>query len=495
MKLSGLCFKSKNRCALYCLSILSICSIVCIATEAFSLHVSQIATALDKALLDKRINNAVVGIKIKSLHTQEVIYQRNVNTLFNPASNLKLITAATALFYLKPEYTFKTTLYRDGSLTEDGVLKGNLYIKGGGNPCLEYEELWGIAQKIKNMGIKTIEGDLIGDESFFDTKRICDEWENGSGTKWYNPRISALSLGDNTISIHVKPADAIDEPLEAWITPSTEFVKILNQTRTRSTKGRSIIVDRIFVNGHNYVSLKGSMSQSYDPVIYIRNVEDPSLYLLTVFKELLESCNVMIKGKLSSDKVPESSEKIAVHTSPPLATVIQSMNKISSNFIAEQIVKVLGAEFYGPPGSTSHGIEVIKYYLTHHVKADPQSFIIVDGSGLSPHNRISPALVINLLEYVYRDFKYKYEFVSSLPIGGIDGTLSDRLIDSEARRRVRAKSGRLRHTSSLSGYAITEDNEELAFSILVNNAKITLEKVNDWQDTLMNIIISPTRKE
>ena len=201
--------KTKNTFILFALTIFSMCIIVFTAIDAFSIHVSQLNTYLDTALTDKRIQNAVVGIKIKSLQTGEVLYQHNVDTLFNPASNLKLMTTAAALFYLKPEYTFKTLVYRDGTLTEEGVLKGNLYIKGGGDPCLNYEDLWKLAQKIKNMGITIIEGDLIGDESLFDNKRICDGWVNGEGTKWYNPRISALSLNGNTIALDVKPGAAV----------------------------------------------------------------------------------------------------------------------------------------------------------------------------------------------------------------------------------------------------------------------------------------------
>ncbi|MFH0926565.1 MAG: D-alanyl-D-alanine carboxypeptidase/D-alanyl-D-alanine-endopeptidase [bacterium] len=446
---------------------------------------------LNKSLLDQAVKNAKVGIKIKSLRTGKVLYEHNADRLFNPASNMKLLTTAAALFYLKPEYTFKTEVYQEGSL-KNGLLNGNLYLKGNGDPSLVYEELWDIAQLVANKGISVINGDIVGDDNFFDKKNTCTGWKDIDGEKWYNPRLSALSLNFNTISVYIKPGIEIGDPLQIKLNPPTDFIKINNITKTKQTKNKKLTVKRLFSNNENNIVLRGYMPLGQDEIRYIRNIESPPMYTLTVFKELLKNCGVNIKGEIRICPVPPSALEIVTHESRYLSVIIKYMNKISNNFIAEQILKTLGAELYNPPGNTSNGLRSINNFLEKELKEDSTRYKIVDGSGLSPENKISPDLLINVLEYICQRFEYKYEFISSLSVCGIDGTMQKRLVNTAAERRVRAKSGRLKNVSSLSGYLTTQDNEELIFSILVNNLDKDVETVKLWQDKIILALTTTT---
>ena len=430
--------------------------------------VQLLGEEIDAIFKNSCLDEGSVGIKVFSLTKGDVLYQRNSSQFFIPASNIKLLTSAVALEVLGGEYQFLTTVSTDGEI-KNGVLHGDLYLKGYGDPRLVSEELWMIVKSIRNRGIKRINGDIIADDTFFDDKRKgVGVGENG-GSEPYNARISALSLNFNTVTVYVNPAKRVGARPIVTVDPPTKYIKVSNKAKTVAIgKDYNIVAGRIKKRGYDTVFINGSIkTPGYH--VYL-NVSDPTLYTVTVFKEFLEKEGIKIKGNIITAKQPEDVKKLVIHKSRPLSLIIQDMNKISNNFISEQVLKTAGAERYGEPGTTRKGLNLINQ-LMETLGYLPSSYSVVDGSGLSKQNSLSPDQITDVLKNMYYDFSVRAEYVSSLGIMGIDGSLKKRLKEFPKRRYIRAKTGTLNGASSLSGYVGAEGGEELAFSMLINSRK------------------------
>ncbi len=445
---------------------------------------------IDVILQNSCLEKGSAGIKVFSLTKGDFLYQRNSSKFFIPASNIKLLTSAVALKVLGGEYQFLTTVSTDGEIKK-GVLHGNLYLKGYGDPRLVSEELWMIVKSIRNRGIKSINGDIIADDTFFDNKLTGAGVRNNAGAKPYNARVSALSLNFNTVTVYVDPAKRAGARPIVKVDPPTKYIKISNKAIT-AAKGKTnkIVAGRIKKGGHDTVFINGSIRiPGYH--VYL-NVSDPTLYTITVFKEFLEKEGIKIKGNISIAKQPEDVKELVIHKSRPLALIIQDMNKISNNFIAEQVLKTAGAERYGAPGTTVKGLDLISQFM-ETLGYLPSSYSIVDGSGLSKQNSLSPDQIINVLKNMYYDFSVRAEYVASLGIMGIDGSVKKRLDDFPKRRYIRAKTGTLNGASSLSGYIGAEGGEELAFSILINSRKCKWGNDTKIQNSIVEKLVEFSR--
>ena len=213
-------------------------------------------------------------------------------------------------------------------------------------------------------------------------------------------------------------------------------------------------------------------------------VEDRALACGTVLKEMLQREGIVVNGEVSDGTVPLGAVVIATHLSPPLADILKLMNKPSDNAIAELIFKTLGAEVKGGPGTWQKGRQVIGEFLEEIGAA----FRVVDGSGLSRYNLVTAELLVNLLVFVYNDFELMPDYVASLPIAGVDGTLKNRMKGVRAERVLRAKTGTLSGVSALAGYTVTANGEVLAFSILISHYAGPAAPARRIQDTIGNCL-------
>jgi D-alanyl-D-alanine carboxypeptidase/D-alanyl-D-alanine-endopeptidase (penicillin-binding protein 4) len=200
------------------------------------------------------------------------------------------------------------------------------------------------------------------------------------------------------------------------------------------------------------------------------NVNNPSLLTTTTFKDALEQIGIAVKGIPVLGKMHKKSWRIALYCSEPLSHIIEESNKTSNNFVAEQLLKTLGAEVIGPPGTTDKGLQVVREFFTE-LGISPDAYVLENGSGLSRNNRLSPEQIVMLLTYMYDNFEVRSEFLASLAVAGVDGTLQRRLRDTQAERRLRAKTGAIQGVSCLSGYAVSKNNEVFVFSIMMNDYK------------------------
>ncbi|MFQ5701131.1 MAG: D-alanyl-D-alanine carboxypeptidase/D-alanyl-D-alanine-endopeptidase [Acidobacteriota bacterium] len=408
-----------------------------------------------------------LGIQVVDIDTGRVVFEHQPDLPLRPASNMKLATTAAALSLLGPEYIFKTEFYT-AKRPSDHVVQGDLYIKGYGSPGLGGEQWWRMAREIRARGIRRVEGDLVGDATFFDARERPDGWPPPEEDAFYNAPISALSADYSAVTIIVRPTREGHHP-EISLTPFSSYFKVVNHAVTRGRK-TSLRVGRRFDGKQNIIVVDGNIPSSSRPDVSYRSVERPTLYALRAFREAASREGILIRGIDRKGRAPEGAYRVFVHRSRSLADLTRVMNKLSNNLTAESILKTLGTERAGPPGTTANGAAVLRSFL-EGLQIDTSALAIHDGSGLSSKDRLTASSLTQLLRAVRRDFRIYPEFLSSLSIAGVDGTLKKRMKDGPAYRRIRAKTGHVAGVSSLSGYAYTRRGKVLAFAILANTPR------------------------
>lgn len=447
---------------------------------------SSIQLRIDSLLNNKLLKEALVGIKIENLTKNETVYELNSEKLFRPASNLKLLTTAAALKLLATSFQFKTQVLADGNIINEN-LDGNLYLKGFGNPLLTFEDLDTLAQNISKH-IKIIAGDLVGDVSYFDQNYWGKGWMWDDEPEAFSAPISSLSINSNTIKIFITPGNKIGDPVKIKTEPQTDLIQISNvATTSNNILPPELSVSRNWKERDNRIMVSGSMPIRSKEEYFSLSVWKPELFALNLFKERLEKYNVNILGKTYIDTVNEG--KLFFQTECPLDSVIFKINKFSNNLAAENLLKTLGAELYGKPGSAEKGIAVIKGFIST-VGVDTTKVNFADGSGVSRYNLISPLSLTTLLRQIYYDKILFDRFYSSLPVAGVDGNLKNRFLDSNAKNNIYAKTGTASDAVALSGYIITAHNGTLAFSILINNFTGNSKPYRDIIDKICELLIN-----
>ena len=459
--------------------------------------VEKFRRQIDRLLQDAALQQTRAGIKIVSLKTGEVLYERNSHTLFHPASNMKLLTTAAALKYLGPNYRFRTVLFADSGSIHEATIQGNIYLKGYGNPDLTGAHLQEMIRQLKRKGIRRITGNLICDDTFFDDLYWGKGWMWDDASSWYFAPISALSVNDNCVRVYVAPGEKPGDPLRVEVVPATAYVTVENHGRTIVPEDtqtfRSFKVERKWKSAENTIVVQGGLPPGVGIQEFLIDVVDAPLYAGTLFRELLQQDGIEFTGRVLKGKTPTNALPVVQHRSPPLALVVYNTNKISDNLSAEMLLKTLAAERKGVPGTAEKGLTIIRDYLDR-LGVDSSTYEIVDGSGVSRYNLITPDLMVELLTDMYRDFQHRAEFIASLPIAGVDGTLSDRMRGTPAEGVLRAKTGSLSGVSALAGYTISADGEVLAFSILMEHFVGSADRVRAVQDQIGSAMSAFSRK-
>ena len=446
---------------------------------------------IESVLSDSALYQSRAGIKIVSLETGQVLFEKDSELLFHPASNMKLLTTATALTKLGPNFRFKTTFYADTSAVTDSTISGNLYIKGFGNPSLTTKDLWEIVQKIKELGIQQITGDLICDETYL------NDYYRGAGWMWDDassrsfPPIGALTVNRNCVTVKVSPRTAIGDTLAVTLVPPTAYVTIENFGVTVDSSDTTLLkefkIERKWREVQNTIIIKGGLSAESTQKARVIEIIEPALYFGTLFSELLSAEEIEFTGAIINGETPDTNLVLVEHLSQPLSFLATTTNKSSDNLYAELLLKTLGAEIMGQPGTAKKGLSTIKRFF-HQIGVDTTSFGLADGSGVSRYNMISPDQIIELLKKMHKDFKVQAEFMASLAIAGIDGTLRNRMKNTQAEGKLRGKTGTLRGTSALAGYTTTADGEALAFSMIMEHFVGPTSGIRKIQDQIGGIL-------
>jgi D-alanyl-D-alanine carboxypeptidase/D-alanyl-D-alanine-endopeptidase (penicillin-binding protein 4) len=422
---------------------------------------------IDAALGGPELAKAKVGVDVVDVDSGKILYARNDAGLFNPASNVKLFTTAAALALLGPEYRWKTVVYADAPIS-GGELKGRLYIKGHGDPSLVVEDLWRVVGELYAGGLRKVSGDLVVDDSFFDNVRVGPGFEQKQEDLPFRAPNGALSLNYNAVGVHVLPGAGDAGPARVVIDPQTPYFTIVNDARTVAAGRSNVTVEARETPDHTELKVAGRIRVGDEGVVLVRRVAHPDLYTANAFRELLSRRGIKVTGGIVRDATPTTAKALSAHYSQPLGVVVRDVNKRSNNFMAEQILKTLGAETGGRPGTWQKGIDAVAGFL-ERLGIARKDYKMTNGSGLYNSNLFSPAQLTTLLRVAYKDFRFAADFIGSLALAGADGTVSHRMEGGLAERYVRAKTGTLAGVSCLAGYAGAPGHAPLAFAIFMND--------------------------
>lgn len=436
------------------------------------------------------------GLLVTDLATGRRLYERNSLQHFVPASNAKLFTTALALSRLGPEHRFRTRVRADRSPDEQGVVDGDLRMLGGGDPTMgsrpwpyrkdaepvaALQGIDALADQIVARGVKRVRGRVLGDDTAYVWAPYPTGWAMDDGLYDYGAPVSALTLNDNVLALHVRPGASAGLPAAVSFLPAIEFFTLHNGIGTVAAgSAEDWKLDRS--PGSREVRLWGTVTAGGKEQRALLAVDDPARFAAMALHEALQQRGVVIEQAPAARHRPEESVpdlrqgaatpeaagvELASRMSAPLAQVLQVVNKVSQNLYAELLLREVG-RVRRHVGSREAGLEEMQAFLTE-IGIDPGAYRFRDGSGLSRLTLVSPSAIVRLLTHMAHSPQADV-WLSTFPVGGEDGTLAARFVKEPAGRRVQAKTGSLSYVSALSGYATTPGGERRAFAVLVNNA-------------------------
>lgn len=409
------------------------------------------------------------GVMAWSIDRGEALVSINANDILIPASNNKVFTAIWALAVLGADYRFPTDLLVTGPV-ENGVLRGSVVIRGSGDPAFGYPDfeeepmqpLRTMAQRLKERGIRSVEGEVIGDPFVFDTLLVGQKWPNdtGGGSAWYAPGVSGLPYHRNTIGIRAKPNPAGGLALIDLI-PAVDAIPVVSQARTggsRAWAARAAGDDTIYVKGG--VSGRGSY-------IYRVGVSKPALLTTAALRTALTEAGIQVGGGARVGRTPADARLVHRHLSIPLSRIVPKLNQDSDNFFAEHVWKAAAAKEVGQ-GSYDSGGAASALHFMRKAGVPLGQLYQFDGSGLSAYNRTSPNGMVRALVYAHRA-PFSRVFHESLAVAGDSkGTLRNLFRGTAAAGNLHAKTGYINDVRTLSGYVRAKNGELIAFSFLYN---------------------------
>jgi D-alanyl-D-alanine carboxypeptidase/D-alanyl-D-alanine-endopeptidase (penicillin-binding protein 4) len=383
-----------------------------------------------------------------------------------PASNQKVLTAVAALATFGPAHRFATTFSADAGPDDQGSI-GTLYVRGGGDPALTSEDWWRAAAELRAAGVRGVRGDLVLDDSFFDGERWHPGWGAVTSRAYYGP-VGALNANYGAFAVDVRPGPSVGAPARVGLDPPIAYFHLSSKASTSERPGFAVRVVREGGLEGDEIRVSGRAPARGDAARIYRSVSDPALYAGSLLRWQLEAQDVRIEGKVRRGPVATGARELVVFEGRPLAEITRLFMKYSNNNVAEALVKAMGANDLGPPGSWTRGVDAMTARL-RALGLDLDGSRLVDGSGLARDNRVTARLLVDALRAADRSFGFGPELESALPIAAADGTLERR--GRGVAGLVRAKTGHLDGVASLSGYAALASGREVVFSILVNGGE------------------------
>lgn len=439
---------------------------------------------IDSLLVQDFFQKSNISIAAIDLLKDSTVISVNPKKLMRPASNQKILTTASSLYFLGKDYNFSTSLFYDGEI-KDSTLIGNLFVVGSFDPDFSVSDLDTFVTVIKKAGIKKIKGNLYTDISKSDSLYFGNGWIWNDEPDSYMPYLSQLAINKNMLTVVYEP-DSIGKPAKISFNPENNFVELVNNSKTIN-KGKSTFdVTRDWLNHSNKIIASGNLPINSKKDSIDVSVREPHFYFLNLLKEKIISNGISFVGIIDTQKITSSAKKI-FSFERNIVPVIINTNKISDNLSAEMLLRALaGIKFQKQ--IAEHGKIFIDSLIVLS-GANPKEYRIADGSGLSYYNLISAELLTIILKFIKKQNEpLPTLFIKSLPIGGVDGTLSNRFKNSSAKGHVFAKTGTISGVSSLSGYIETKRKNWIVFSILVQNFVGSSKQARDIQDKICEII-------
>ncbi len=462
---------------------------------------SALAAGIDSALADPAFARASWGIVVQSLGDGAVLYRRNAERLFLPASNLKLLTAAAALARLGADFRWTTTVLARGARRGD-TLAGDLVVAGRGDPTFSADAMGDSSDVLRSLrpwadslearGVRVIRGRVVGDASLFTDPPLGRGWPWDDLDADYSAPVGALQFNESVAWIMATPAAAPGRPVTLALQPPDAPLHVYNAAMTAPADSN---IDRLSWSRAPFgdsVGVSGGLSAGQPPQRLPVSVPDPTRYFVAALTEALTEGGIAVQGGLvlPVPPYPAPGDTLFVWHSPPLSTVLPLFLKPSQNQIGETLLRTLGAEA-GGAGSVDSGRAVVRSVLTDF-GVPPDAYVMQDGSGLSRYDHVAPEALARLLAALAQrpDFPAIY---AALPIAGVDGTLATRMQGTAAAGNVHAKTGSLMGVRTLSGYVRDADGESLVFVMLVNGFTVPQRVVEAAQDRIAVLLANFSR--
>ncbi len=455
------------------------------------------------------------GIQIVDLKNGRTLFERNPDHFFIPASNTKLFTTAMALTRLGPDFTFQTRVLADAPPDSLGRIHGPLRLVGGGDPNLSARPIpyrmgpitgnpltaiEDLADQVAARGVTRVEGGIVGDDTWYLWQPYATGWSIDDPQSDDGPPVSALTIHDNAFTLEVRPGAREGDLASLSLNPPLEFYQLDNRIRTGAAGSeRRIRFSRVpdSLEAH----LWGAIPLRDRGQELVLGIEDPALYAAQALARALEERGIVVEGAaIAQHQFPNevadltraaagtmvTGTELARRVSAPLLEDLRVTDKVSQNLHAELALRAVGRALRNI-GSFEAGLAELETFLAE-AGIEPGDYNIHDGSGLARLNLVTPGTVMKLLRHMY-DSPLRDDWISLLPIGGQDGSLSTRFGDGAASGRVHAKTGSLAHVSALSGYIQRVNGDWIAFSILVNNYNSRTADVRSVMDQICNLIL------
>jgi D-alanyl-D-alanine carboxypeptidase/D-alanyl-D-alanine-endopeptidase (penicillin-binding protein 4) len=449
--------------------------------------------------------HATWGVEVRSLDRGDVLFALNAGRLMMPASNMKILTLAAAAEALGWDHRFTTTLETTAPV-EAGVLRGDLIVRGSGDPTISTRgnrgeavfDQWAAA--LRAAGISSIDGRILGDDGAFDDEGVGPGWSWDYLEAGYAAPVGALQYNENTADLTTAPGTAVGDPILFQLAPGTGFT-VTNravttagaESRVRGSVGVRRRIDR------PEIELSGMLPVDAPAATRVVAVLNPTQFFAESLKHALVARGIAVSGAAADmdDLVPmlpgtgPERRVLAAATSPTLREIGTVLMKVSQNQYAETLLKALGASD-GGIGTTAGGRRRLQDIFTSW-GIPPDGYVVSDGSGLSRYNYVSPATVNALLARLHGDVRHRDAFIATLPIAGKDGTIASRMRRSRAEGNAVAKTGSIANTRALSGYVRSRSGETLAFSIIANDFVAPAATITWMADLAVEILANFSR--
>jgi len=408
---------------------------------------------------------SIWSVLVRPVSSSQTLFSLNASKLVMPGSNMKILTLAAAADRLGWDYRFETKIMALSPITS-GVLHGDLFIVGNGDPTISERSdergiLRALVQQLKDAGLRSVEGRVIGDDDAFDDDGLGDGWAWDNLPYGYSAPVTALEYNEGSVDLTIRAGNAAGEPVDVQVRPEGSGLELENRLTTIAESGSgTLTLERL--PGSPHLIVRGQIPAKAAPFVRTASVDNPTQFFASAFRSTLIASGIEVtKGALDMDYVLPKPDLAGARTlvtrrSPPLSQIASSMMKVSQNQYAELLLKALGGRQVARDRLKAQGIP-------------EDSFFMADGSGLSRYNYVTDETIVRLLQNFQQKQPDAGFFLATLPTAGRDGTLARRLTGTPAEGKVHAKSGTIDNVRAISGYVEDADGETLAFSIIANN--------------------------
>lgn len=460
-------------------AVLAIASPTLTAQSDLPAHVKKIMSA-------HGLPESSLSVYVQEVGENKPLLALNADRPRNPASTIKILTTLVALDTLGPAYTWRTRAYLDGDLS-NGRLNGNLVIQGGGDPFMVVERWWAFVDGLRRNGLTDIGGDFVIDDSYFDVKANDPGAFDGQVFRTYNVVPNALLVNFKTVRFFFQ-ANRANGSVQIIPNPRPANLRIDNQLKLG--KGhcggyqRGISFDIPSTASVGAVTFSGSFPAACGTYEMSRAVLTAPHYAYGTFKTLWEGTGGSLKGTMRIAKVAPEANVFYELQSLPLAEIISRINKYSSNVMSRQLLLTLAADQMGPPGTVENGRFLVQKWISAQNLEFPE-LVLDNGSGLSRDTRIAARSLSDLLLTAHHS-RYMPEFMASLPLAGLDGTLRKRFRGKGMDGRLRIKTGRLDDVNAIAGYVLARSGRTYVVVALQNYADVHRGPGQEIQNALLS---------